>query len=221
MLTQSITDIIAVLRQYPLVPVFYHGDLAYTQNILKSCYEGGMRAFEYTNRGEKAREVFPELKKFVAEQCPGMLLGIGTIYKPEDAEYFIQAGADFVVQPVTTAAVADVCHKHSIPWLPAAATLNEIFHARELGAAVVKIFPGNVLGPGFIKAVKGPMPDANLMVTGGVEPNQKNLQEWFSSGILCAGLGSQLFTATDGSSSDDLSKRIAEIMSFVQSLSRK
>jgi 2-dehydro-3-deoxyphosphogluconate aldolase/(4S)-4-hydroxy-2-oxoglutarate aldolase len=208
---QPTTDIVSVLQQSPLVPVFYHADAAYTQSILKACYEGGMRVFEYTNRGEKAKETFPLLKAFVAEQCPGLQLGIGTIYKPEDAEFFIQAGADFVVQPVTTAAVADVCHRHNIPWLPAGATLNEIYHARELGAPVVKVFPGNVLGPAFIKAIKGPMPDAQLMVTGGVEPTEKSLREWFGSGILAAGLGSQLF-----GSNADVSTLAGTIQSLLQ-----
>ncbi len=207
-------DIIYVLQESPLVPVFYHPDPGYVQSILKACYDGGMRVFEYTNRGEKAREIFPLLKSFVTEQCPGMLLGIGTIYRAEEAEYFIKAGADFVVQPVTTAAVAEICHKHNIPWLPAGATLNEIYAARELGAQVVKVFPGNVLGPAFIKAIKGPMADAQLMVTGGVEPTEKSLQEWFGSGILAAGLGSQLFGASVDTS--QLADKIKSLLQFVK-----
>ncbi len=220
---QSPTDIVRVLQQFPLVPVFYHADLAYAQTIVKACFDGGMRVFEYTNRGEKAKEVFPALKKFVDVHCPGLLLGIGTIYYPDAAEYYLHAGADFVVQPVTTAAVAEVCRKHAVPWLPAGATLTEIFQARELGATVVKVFPGNVLGSAFIKAVKGPMPDAQLMVTGGVEPTEKSLQEWFGSGILCAGIGSQLFsTDTSGDSGgNNLTNRIARLITFVQSLPKK
>jgi len=217
------TDLLTTLKHYPLVPVFYHADLAYTQGILKDCFDGGMRVFEYTNRGDKARDVFPALKAFVQINCPGMLLGIGTIYQPGEAEFYIEAGADFIVQPVITPAVAGVCHQHQVSWVPGGATLNEIFQARELGAQVVKVFPGNVLGPAFIKAIKGPMPDARLMVTGGVEPTEKSLQEWFTSGILCAGLGSQLFAAGSGETAAGqvLSGRIASLMSFVQSLTQE
>src|SRR5262245_2731340 len=117
------------LKKSPLVPVFFHPDAGYAQGVAQACYEGGIRFFEFTNRGPEAFEVFHALENFVRRQCPGMSLGIGTIYTPEDAERFIRTGADFVVQPVTTPEVAAVCKKHGKPWIPGAMTINEIWNA--------------------------------------------------------------------------------------------
>lgn len=207
-------DILNRCREYPIVPVFYHGDADHTKAIVKACYDGGMRVFEFTNRGDGARRVFAELVPFVREQCPDLALGIGTILTPESAEEFIGTGADFVVQPVTTATVAAVCHAHNVPWMPAGATLNEIYQATLLGADLVKVFPGNVVGPGFIKAIKGPMPHLNLMVTGGVEPTAESLTAWFRAGVTCVGIGSQLFSGN--LSADALRDRITQLMTLVQ-----
>ena len=182
------------LSSHPLVPVFYHADADHAKTIVQACYDGGMRVFEFTNRGAAALPVFTELARYVADHCPGLSLGIGTILTPADATTFLDAGADFVVQPITTPDVGAVCHKRDIPWIPAGATLTEIYTATQLGAEVVKVFPGNVLGPGFIKAVKGPMPWLNLMVTGGVEPTAESLTAWFGAGVTAVGLGSQLFS---------------------------
>ena len=182
------------LIQHPLVPVFYQADAARAIAIVQACYDGGMRVVEFTNRGEAALPVFAELVAHVRQHCPGLLLGIGTILTPDDANRFLDAGADFVVQPVTTANVGAVCQERNTPWIPAGATLNEIYQATLLGAEVVKVFPGNVVGPGFIKAIKGPMPQLHLMVTGGVEPTAESLKTWFGAGATAVGLGSQLFT---------------------------
>lgn len=182
------------ITQHPLVPVFYHADATHAQTIVQACYDGGMRVFEFTNRGSAALPVFRQLAGYVADRCPGLLLGIGTILTAADAQMFIDAGADFVVQPVMTTDVGSVCRDQNRPWVPAGATLTEIYQATQAGAEVVKVFPGNVLGPGFIKAIKGPMPHLDLMVTGGVEPTTDSLTTWFGAGATAVGLGSQLFT---------------------------
>lgn len=205
--------VLNLCREYPIVPVFYNGDADHAKAIVRACYDGGMRVFEFTNRGEGARRVFAELVPFVREQCPDMALGIGTILTPESANEFIDLGADFVVQPVTTVAVAEVCKKRNVSWVPAGATLNEIHQATLLGADLVKVFPGNVVGPGFIKAIKGPMPHLNLMVTGGVEPTATSLTEWFKAGVTCVGMGSQLFAGDPPA--DVLRDRVAELMTLV------
>jgi len=193
----SPADALAIVLQHPIVPVFYHADAAYATRILRACYAGGLRVFEFTNRGPEALAVFMELAAVVRQQLPELLLGIGTIYTAAQAEEFIAAGADFVVQPVTTAEVAAVCHAHELPWLPGALTVNEIYQASQLGAAIVKIFPGNLVGPDYIKALRGPMPQVKLMVTGGVEPTQSSLAEWFEAGVNVVGMGSQLFKNVD------------------------
>jgi 2-dehydro-3-deoxyphosphogluconate aldolase / (4S)-4-hydroxy-2-oxoglutarate aldolase len=209
------------LLHHPLVPVYYSADFAKAQGIVQACYDGGLRVFEFTNRGEAALPVFTELARYVAAHCPGMALGIGTILTPTEATRFLDAGAAFVVQPVTTPAVGEVCHTRNTPWLPAGATLTEIYDATQLGAEVVKVFPGHVLGPGFIKAVKGPLPGLNLMVTGGVEPTPESLRQWFGAGAAAVGLGSQLFAGEAAHSPDLLRQRIAGLLPIVTSLSPK
>lgn len=186
-----------MLLAHPLVPVFYHADTETCKRVLQACYNGGVRVFEFTNRGENALEVFTELVKYAGENCPGLLLGIGTIATGESAQQFIDAGAGFVVQPFTTPEVGEVCRKNGVSWIPGAMTVTEIQQATVLGAGVVKIFPGNVLGSAYIKALRGPLPRVKIMVTGGVEPTEASLQEWFSAGANAVGLGSQLFKNTD------------------------
>lgn len=209
-------ETLATLLRHPVVPVFYHADAAYAQRIVQACYTGGIRVFEFVNRGEHALAVFTQLQDFVREQCPDMMLGIGTIYKAAAAEQFIAAGAEFVVQPLATAEVAEVCNAHDIPWLPGALTPTEIYNATQLGAAVVKIFPGNIVGPDYVKALRGPMPDVKLMVTGGVEPTQQSVSAWFGAGVNAVGMGSQLFKNADDT--DALAASIGELMRFVDGL---
>jgi 2-dehydro-3-deoxyphosphogluconate aldolase/(4S)-4-hydroxy-2-oxoglutarate aldolase len=210
------SETLAALLRYPVVPVFYHADAAYAQRIVHACYTGGIRVFEFVNRGEQALAVFKQLQDFVAAQCPDMVLGIGTIYKAAEAEQFIAAGAEFVVQPLATAEVAEVCRAHNIPWLPGALTPTEIYNASELGAAVVKIFPGNLVGPDYVKALRGPMPHIKLMVTGGVEPTRESVSAWFGAGVNAVGMGSQLFKNADDT--DALAASIGELMGFVSEL---
>jgi len=207
-------NVLARVLETPLIPVFYHADVAYAQQIISACYAGGIRVFEFTNRGSNAFEVFGKLKTFARECCPDLLLGIGTIYNAQDAAAFIQAGADFVVQPVTTADVAATCRHYDVAWVPGVMTLNEIFHATRLGAPMVKIFPGNVVGPDYVKAVHGPMPQVKIMVTGGVEPTLESLGAWFGAGVSCVGIGSQLFK--DADDLDALSSRIADLLDFIK-----
>ena len=202
----------------PLIPVFFSSDLTYTKNIVKACYEGGMRLFEFTNRGVEALDVFTHLSHFIHEECPEMALGIGTIYTAEDAEKFIAAGADFVVQPIITQSVSMVCKNHNIEWVPGVMTLNEIYKAHQLGANLIKVFPANVVGSEYIKAVKAPMPFVKLMVTGGVEPTEASLTEWFKSGVTCVGMGSQLFKGNFSADFTPLSIRIKNLLTFVENL---
>lgn len=209
--------ILELIINHPIVPVFYHPDGAHAQAIVQACYDGGLRAFEFTNRGDAALSVFTDLVQYVRKNCPDMAMGIGTILTPEDAERFLDAGADFVVQPVTTAAVGEVCRARGVSWMPAGSTLNEIYQATQLGADLVKVFPGNVVGPDFIKAIKGPMPGLKLMVTGGVEPTIDSLSAWFRSGVTAVGIGSQLFSG-QASSPDALRDRIASLVKLVATL---
>ncbi|HOY05346.1 MAG TPA: bifunctional 4-hydroxy-2-oxoglutarate aldolase/2-dehydro-3-deoxy-phosphogluconate aldolase [Saprospiraceae bacterium] len=205
------------LKKSPIVPVFFHADAAYAQEILAACYAGGLRFFEFTNRGKEALEVFGALAAFAKTNCPDLSIGIGTIYTAEDAERFIAAGAGFVVQPVTTQEVGEVCQKHQIPWIPGAMTLNEIWNAWQMGATAVKVFPGNLVSPDYIRALRGPMPDVPLMVTGGVEPEIENVKQWLDAGVNAVGIGSQLFKGDFSGNYQALARRIAALLDGVQS----
>ena len=183
------------IEETPIVPLFFNADLTVAQQVLKACYNGGIRVFEFTNRGAEAPAIFAKLIDYCEKECPDLVLGIGTIYDAKQANEFIAMGADFMLQPFTTPEVGEVCAKHDIPWMPGTMTLTEIRNAEILGAKYVKIFPGNVVGPGFVKAIKGPMPKTKIMVTGGVEPNKESLSSWFGAGAAAVGMGSQLFPA--------------------------
>ena len=216
-MSSTFDQTLATLLRYPVVPVYFNADFIQAQAVVRACYEGGIRAFEFVNRGANALAVFGQLREYVGRECPGLALGIGTIYTADQAAQFLAAGGDFVVQPVTTPAVGALCREHNIPWLPGALTPNEIHQASQLGAAVVKIFPGNLVGPDYIKALRGPMPHTKLMVTGGVEPTIASLSAWLGAGVNAVGMGSQLFKDADPAA---ITARVAPLMHYVSTLAR-
>ena len=186
-------QVIRTMQETGMVPVFYHADAETSKQVLKACYEGGVRAFEFTNRGDFAQEVFAELVKFANKELPGMILGIGSVVDPGTASLYIQLGANFVVGPVYNPAVVPVCNRRLIPYCPGCGSASEVSAAQEAGCDVCKVFPGDVLGPAFVKNLRGPMPWSQLMVTGGVKPERANLEGWFKAGVTCVGMGSNLF----------------------------
>lgn len=176
-----------------MVPVFYNSDITIACEIVKACYAGGVRAFEFTNRGDFAHEVFCELIKTVRKECPELSLGVGSIVDAPTASLYIQMGADFVVGPLFNQEVAKLCNRRGIPYVPGCGTVTEVNQAQEMGCDIIKIFPGDVLGPNFVKGLLSPMPWSKLMATGGVEPTEENLSAWFKAGVFCVGMGSKLF----------------------------
>ncbi len=186
------------MQETGLLPLFYHPEIEICKNVIRACYDGGARVFEFTNRGENASKRFEELKRFVSEELPEMKFGIGTVMDAETAEQYIGLGADFIVCPIMKAEVAAICSKHHILWAPGCGTLTEMVTATELGAPIVKMFPAaEVGGPGFVKAVKAPCPWLQIMPTGGVSPDEKNLKAWFDAGVTCVGMGSKLIQTDD------------------------
>jgi 2-dehydro-3-deoxyphosphogluconate aldolase / (4S)-4-hydroxy-2-oxoglutarate aldolase len=183
----------AKINEVPIMPLFNHPDLEVSKAVVKACYDGGIKVFEYTNRGKGAALIFAELVKYIRQELPEMAIGIGTVFNAEEAEYFVNLDTDFIVQPIMNPAVGEVCNKHKIAWMPGVMTVTELYNAQQAGADIIKIFPANVLGTAFVKALKAPMPHAKVMVTGGVEPNEENLKGWFSAGVTAVGMGSQLF----------------------------
>jgi 2-dehydro-3-deoxyphosphogluconate aldolase/(4S)-4-hydroxy-2-oxoglutarate aldolase len=186
-------QVLTAIRETGIVPVFYNGDIEISKNVLKACYEGGIRAFEFANRGDFAQEVFKELVKYANAELPGMIMGIGSVVDPGTAALYLQLGANFVVGPLFNPAIAPICNRRNIPYAPGCGSVSEVGAAQEAGCDLCKVFPGDVLGPGFVKGVRAPMPWSQLMVTGGVKPEKANLEAWFKAGVTCVGMGSNLF----------------------------
>jgi 2-dehydro-3-deoxyphosphogluconate aldolase / (4S)-4-hydroxy-2-oxoglutarate aldolase len=182
------------MKETGMIPVFYHKDAEVCKNVVKACYDGGIRVFEFTNRGDFAHEVFNEINKWAIKACPEMIMGVGSVIDQGTASLYIQIGTNFIVSPLIDEDMAKVCNRRKIAWSPGCGSVTEINRAHELGAEVVKIFPGSsVGGPDFVSGVKGPMPWASIMPTGGVSPDEANLKGWFKAGVHCVGMGSQLF----------------------------
>lgn len=192
-MTFSKQQIVDTMKGTGIVPLFTHDNSAEAQQVLEAAYEGGIRVFEFTNRRKNSFEVFVHLLN-AAKKFPDLMLGIGTIMDGATTQKFIDAGAHFIISPILKLEMAEVCHAHNKLWIPGCATLTEIVTAKEHGAEIIKVFPGSVLGPGFVSSIMPVVPDLQLMITGGVEPNEKSLSAWFKAGAACVGLGSQLFT---------------------------
>ena len=177
-----------------MVPVYYNKDVEIAKQVVKACYEGGVRAFEFTNRGDFAHEVFAELIKFATKECPELVLGVGSIVDAGTASLYLQLGANFVVGPLFNPEIAKVCNRRLVPYTPGCGSVSEIGFAQVVGCDLCKIFPaGNVGGPSFVKNIKAPMPWSMIMATGAVEPTEENLSAWFKAGVTCVGMGSKLF----------------------------
>jgi 2-dehydro-3-deoxyphosphogluconate aldolase/(4S)-4-hydroxy-2-oxoglutarate aldolase len=188
-------DVALKMRELGAVPLYYHPDPEICQEVISACYRGGMKIFEFTNRGAFSHELFAELAKWAKKRLPELALGVGTVVDPGTCSIYIQLGAKFIVSPLLNEAMAGICNRRKVLWIPGCATASEIGRAEELGAEIIKLFPGpTVGGPAFLKAYLGPCPWSNIMPSGGVSPTEESLKEWFDAGAFCVGMGSQLIT---------------------------
>lgn len=214
-------EVFQVMKAIGVVPVFYNAHPETAKQVLKACYEGGIRVFEWVNRGDFAHELFSELNKYALTELPGMIMGAGSIVDAATAAQYIQVGANFIVSPLLNEEMAKVCNRRKIMWAPGCGTLSEIGRAEELGAELVKIFPASeVGGPSFVKSIKAPCPWTNIMPTGGVDTSRENLTEWFNAGVTCVGMGSKLFDKKligEGKFSE-LTNKVKELTETIQSI---
>jgi len=188
-------DLALKMRETGAIPLYYNPDLEVMKEVISACYRGGMTIFEFTNRGDLAHELFAELVKWSRREMPDLLLGVGTVVDAGTCSLYIQMGAKFIVSPLLNEEMARVCNRRKVLWMPGCATASEINKAEELGAEVVKLFPGPTVGGAkFLKAYLGPCPWSNIMPSGGVSPTRENLTEWFEAGAFCVGMGSQLIS---------------------------
>lgn len=207
-----------ILEQGTL-PLFFYKDVEVSLEITRTIYKAGVRVFEYTNRGPEALENFKLLRKLANEEMPDLELGIGTIKSVKEAEDFLEAGADFLVSPIVNPAVGRMADEAEILWIPGCMTPTEIYTAQENKAALVKLFPANILGEAFLTSIKELFPGQLFIPTGGVELNKENITGWFKAGVSAVGLGSKLISkkVMEGKLYDELFKATKEAHVLVQS----
>jgi len=212
------------MNETGIIPVFFNPDSEVCKKVIKACYDGGIRVIELTNRGDFAHEIFRDMSKYVTKELPEMILGAGTIVDSGTCSLYIQMGANFIVSPYLKEDIALSCNRRKILWAPGCGNLNDISRAEELGAEIVKIFPGSAVGgPKFVEAVKAPCPWTNIMPTGGVEPTEENLGAWFKAGVWCVGMGSQLITKESLANNNfaAITKKCADALEIVKKVRPK
>jgi 2-dehydro-3-deoxyphosphogluconate aldolase/(4S)-4-hydroxy-2-oxoglutarate aldolase len=188
------SEILNLITSQGMLPLYFYKDTEVTLGVLRSLYNAGVRTVEYTNRGEAALKNFREMKKVCDSELQGMYLGVGTIKNAEAAQAFIDAGADYIISPGLVEDAARVADKNDMLWVPGCMTPTEIIKAEQLGAKLVKLFPGNLLGPGFLSAIKELFPNLLFMPTGGVDLSKENIGGWFKAGVCAVGMGSKLIS---------------------------
>jgi 2-dehydro-3-deoxyphosphogluconate aldolase/(4S)-4-hydroxy-2-oxoglutarate aldolase len=214
-------EVLTAMKQIGLIPVFYNGNFEIAKNVVTACANGGAKCIEFTNRGDRAINIFAQLAEYRDAHRPDIILGVGSICVSPTASMYIDAGADFIVGPLLDKETAIVCNKRKIPYSPGCGSVTEIHEAHALGVEICKIFPGaQVGGPAFAKAVKGPCPWTELMPTGGVSPTKESLTEWFGAGIACAGMGSKLVTKEflDAKDYAGLTKKTKETIELIKEI---
>ena len=187
-------EVANAMKETGMIPLFFSNDIELSKQVLKACYDGGARLLEFTDRGDFAHEVFGALVKYAVKELPGMILGVGSVTDAAAASLYMALGANFVVTPVFREDIAIACNRRKVLWSPGCGTLTEIALAEELGCEIIKLFPGDIYGPQFVKGVKGPQPWTSIMPTGGVAPTEENLSAWFNAGVTCVGMGSKLIS---------------------------
>ncbi len=216
-------EVASVMKETGLVPLFFHTDVELGKQVVKACYDGGARLMEFTSRGDFAFEIFRELNKYALAELPGMILGVGSVTDAAAASLYMQLGANFVVTPILREDIAIVCNRRKVLWSPGCGSLTEIARAEELGCEIVKLFPGGIYGPKFVKAIKGPCPWTSIMPTGGVSPTDENLRGWFEAGVTCVGMGSQLISKEilANRDFDALKNNVQQALSIIQNIQNK
>lgn len=209
--------LLKLIPEQGILPLYFYKDTDVSLKVLRALYNAGIRTVEYTNRGEAALQNFKKMRALCDAEFKDMYLGIGTIKNGQMAQTFIDAGADFIICPGLVEEVATVCDKNDMLWVPGCMTPSEIIRAENLGAKMIKLFPGNILGPEFMSAIKALFPDLLFMPTGGVDLDKDNIAKWLKSGVCAVGMGSklvskQLLEEKNYTKIEELSKQALEIL---------
>ena len=213
-------EVATTMKEVGMIPLFFNNDIELSKKVLKACYDGGAKLLEFTARGDFAHEVFGDLIKYTVKELPGMIMGVGSVSDAAQASLFMSLGANFVVTPLLREDIATVCNRRKVLWSAGCGSLTEIARAEELGCEIVKLFPGDIYGPQFVKSVKGPQPWTSIMPTGGVSPTEGNLKGWFDAGVTCVGMGSKLISK-DIIANEDFAKlemNVRKVLAIIKSL---
>ena len=213
-------EVATTMKEVGMIPLFFNNDIELSKKVLKACYDGGAKLLEFTARGDFAHEIFRDLIKYTVKELPGMIMGVGSVSDAAQASLFISLGANFVVTPLLREDIATVCNRRKVLWSAGCGSLTEIARAEELGCEIVKLFPGDIYGPQFVKSVKGPQPWTSIMPTGGVSPTEENLKGWFDAGVTCVGMGSKLISK-DITANEDFAKlemNVRKVLAIIKSL---
>jgi 2-dehydro-3-deoxyphosphogluconate aldolase/(4S)-4-hydroxy-2-oxoglutarate aldolase len=215
---QTVTD---VILQQGILPLYFNPDETVSVEVLRAIYKAGIKAVEYTNRGEAALNNFKTLVQTKNAEMPGMLLGVGTVKNLKHAEDYVKAGADFLVSPGLVKEVADYANGKNIFYAPGCMTPSEIIAAENLGIGFIKLFPGNLLGPEFVTTVKDIFPKLLFMPTGGVDVTKENIEGWFKAGVCAVGMGSKLISKKlmeqkDFATIERMTKEVLELIASIK-----
>lgn len=216
--TQQITD--AIIAQ-GMLPLYFNSSEEVSLDVLKSIYAAGVKAVEYTNRGDAALSNFKKMVALRNESMPGLLLGVGTIKNQQQADDYLAAGADFLVSPGFVPEVAAYCVANDIFYAPGCMTPTEIIAAENAGIKFIKLFPGNMLGTEFLTTIKDIFPKLLFMPTGGVDTTKENIESWFKAGVCAVGMGSKLISkklmeAKDYATMQSETKKVLDLIASIK-----
>ena len=204
-----------------MLPLYYNADETVSVEILRAVYKAGVKAIEYTNRGEAALSNFKKLVEVRNAEMPGLLIGIGTVKNKEDVNKYLQAGADFFVSPGFVPEIAKYAVAHNIFYAPGCMTPSEIIAAENAGIKFIKLFPGDILGPKYLSNIKPVFPKLHFMPTGGVDVTEESIKSWFDAGVCAVGMGSkliskQLMDAKDYITIEQNTKNVLQIIQSIK-----
>ena len=214
-------EVTVVILQQGMLPLYFHADETVSIEVLKAVYRAGIKAIEYTNRGEAALANFKKLVALRNEGMPGLLLGIGTIKNLQQAKDYVAAGADFMVSPGYVVEVADYANGKDLFYAPGCMTPSEIIAAENNGIGFIKLFPGNLLGPAYLSSIKDIFPNLLFMPTGGVDTTKENIEGWFKAGVCAVGMGSKLISKKlmeqkDYATIEKMTKEVLDLISSIK-----
>lgn len=210
--------LLAQVQQQGILPLYFHKDTQVSLDVLRALYSAGIRSVEYTNRGEAALANFREMRRVCESELKDMYLGIGTIKNAEMAQKFIDAGCDYIICPGLVEGVAKVADANDMLWVPGCMTPTEVITAENLGARLIKLFPGNIIGMAFMQAIKELFPNLLFMPTGGVDTSRENIEGWFKSGVCAVGMGSKLVTKSimDNKQYEELTEATKKVLDIIR-----